>query len=41
MKDNENKCHVLLSTNETVQVDIGTAHINDSKCKNLLGVKID
>lgn len=41
MKDNEDKYHVLLCTNGTVQVEIGPAHINDSKCEKLLGVKID
>ena len=31
MKSNEDKCHVLLGTDETVQVNIGTALINNSK----------
>ena len=43
MKGNEDKCHVLLSTDETVQVNIGPAGINNSKCEyeKLLGIKID
>ena len=36
------KCHILLSTDERVQVNIGTAPINNRKCeKLLLGIKID
>ena len=31
----------LLSTDETVQVNIGTARISNSKCKRLLSIKID
>ena len=41
MKSNEDKCHVLISTNGRVQVNIGTFRINNSKCKKLLGIKID
>ena len=41
MKNNEDKCHVLLNTDETVQVNIGTARINNSGCEKLLGIKID
>ena len=36
MKGNEDKRHVLLSTDETVQVNIGIARINNSKCEKLL-----
>ena len=32
---------MLLSTYETMQVKIGAAVINSSKCQKLLGVKID
>ena len=32
---------MLISTDEMVQVIIGTAHINNSKCEKLLGIKID
>ena len=41
MKGNENKCHVLLSADETLQIKTGAALINSSKCENLLGAKID
>ena len=41
MKSNEGKCHVLLGTHETVQVNIGTALINNSKCEKLFDIKID
>ena len=40
MKDNEDKWHVLLSTDETVQVNIATARINNSKCEKLLGIRL-
>ena len=36
MKGNEDKRHVLLSTDETVQVNIGIVRINNSKCEKLL-----
>ena len=41
MKGNEDKCHGLPSTDETMQVNIGTVRINNSKCEKLLGIKID
>ena len=40
MKGNEDECHVLISTDETVQVNIAVTHINNSKCEKLLGFKI-
>ena len=33
--------HMLLSTDETSQVNIATAHKNNCKCEKLLGIKID
>ena len=41
MKANEEKCHVLLSTDETMRVNIGTSHINNSKREKLLGINTD
>ena len=41
MKGNEEKCHFLTSTKEEVCVNIGTTQITNSKCENLLGIKID
>ena len=38
---NASKCHVLLSIDEHVQVKIGTAQIEKSPSKKLLGVTID
>ena len=38
---NASKCHVLLSTDEHVQVKIGTAQIENSSSEKLLGVTID
>ena len=35
MKGNEGKYHVLFSKDETVQVNIANAHINNSKCEKL------
>ena len=35
MKVNEDKCHVLLSIDETMQVNIDTAHKNNTKCEKL------
>ena len=39
-KSNEDKCNLLLSTDETVQVNIGTARVNNSKCGKVLCIKI-
>ena len=42
MKCNDDKCHALLSKDKTLQVNIGTARINNnSKCEKVLGIKID
>ena len=41
MKGYEDKCHILLNADETLQENIGTSHINNSKFKKLLGIKID
>ena len=41
MKGNVEKYHVLLSANETVHVNIGTARISSSNCEKLLGINID
>lgn len=40
IKKNEGEYHVLVSTDETVQIKIGTAQRKSRKCKKLLGVKI-
>ena len=41
MKGNVDKCHILLSTNDIVHVNIGTAQISNSNCEKLLGINID
>ena len=41
MKGNEDKCYVLLSSQDNVLVNIGTAQIEYSKCQELLGINID
>ena len=38
---NASKCHVLLSTNKKVHINIGTAQIENSQFEKLLGVTLD
>ena len=39
MKINAEKCHLLVSTNNTVKIKIGNFDITNSKSEKLLGVK--
>ena len=41
MKRNKDKCHVILSSQDNVHVNIGTAQIENSKSQKLLGINID
>ena len=41
LKNNIDKCHVLVSTNKPVGVKFGDYTIDDSECEKLLGVKLD
>ena len=41
MQGNSGKCHLILSTNEPVQIPIGESLIESTNCEKLLGVKID
>ena len=41
LKNNVDKCHVLVSTSKPVGVKIGDYTIDSSECEKLLGVKID
>ena len=41
MKANEDKCHILLSSNENLLVNVGTLQIQDSSSEKLIGIKID
>ena len=41
LKNNVDKCHVLVSTNKPIGIKIGDYTIDNSECEKLLGVKID
>ena len=41
MKINADKCHLLVSTNNTVKMKIGNFGVTNSKSEKLLGVKFD
>ena len=41
MKSNADKCHLLVSTNNAINIKIGNIDINNSTCEKLLGVKFD
>ena len=41
MKSNAEKCHLLVSTNNTVNIKIGNIDITNSTSEKLLGVKFD
>ena len=41
LKNNVDKCHVLVSTNKPVGTKIGYYTIDNSECEKLLGAKID
>ena len=41
MKGNNDKCRVLLGTEETVEINIGSVVQINSKCENPSGIKSD
>ena len=41
MKSNADKCHLLVSTSNKVDIRIDNFDISHSKCEKLLGVKFD
>ena len=41
MKNNADKCHLLVSSNEKVTIKIGSHEIANTKCEKLLGVHLD
>ena len=41
MENNADKCHLLVSTNNTVNIKIGNVHITNRIREKLLGVKFD
>ena len=41
MKSNADKCHLLVSTNNAINIKIGNINMNNSTCEKLLGVKFE
>ena len=41
MKANQDKCHFICSTNDTVNLIVENQIIDNSKCEKFLGVKLD
>ena len=41
MKSNADKCHLLVSTNNAINIKIGNININNSTYQKVLGVKFD
>ena len=41
MKSNADKCHLLVSTNETMKIQVENYNIANSKCEKLLGINFD
>ena len=41
MKTNEDECHLIVSTNELTEIQIGDSSIKNSASEELLGVNID
>ena len=41
MKSNADKCHLLVITNNTINIKIGNIDITNSNCEKFLGVKLD
>ena len=41
MKGNTDKCHLIMSTNNNPEIQVGDSLINASDCEKLLGLKID
>ena len=41
MKGNTDQCHLIMSTNNATELQIGDSSIKTSNCEKLLGVKID
>ena len=40
MKENTDKCHLIASTNEPIEIRVGQSLIKSITCEKLLGVKI-
>ena len=41
MKENADKCHLIVSTDEPIEIRVGESLIKSSTCEKLLGINID
>ena len=41
MKGNTDKCHLIVSTDQPIEIRVGKSLIKSSTCEELLGIKID
>ena len=41
LKNNSDKCHLLISSNENITMKIGQYQVENSECEELLGAKVD
>ena len=41
MKGNTDKCHLIVSTDQPIEIRVGESLIKSSTCEKLLGIKID
>ena len=41
MRENTDKCHLIVSTDESIEIQVGESLTKNSTCEKLLGVKID
>ena len=41
MQGNSGRCHLILSTNEPAQIQIGESLIESTNCEKLLSVKVN
>ena len=41
MKGNTGKCHLIVSTDEPIEIRVGESLVKSSTCEKFLGIKID
>ena len=41
MRENTDKCHLIVSTDESIEIQVGESLTKNSTCEKLLVVKID
>ena len=41
MKENQDKCHLIVSKNENISMHVGPFEIKNNNCEKLLGIKVD